>query len=387
MSSNINKIKVIHIVSDLSIGGIQKVVLDIASSADLNKYSVTIYCLSSKVDLLDTYKLSPEIEIKIVDYLFEENFSLKSYIKNALLKSYVLKRASFVVDDILNLKPDVVHLHVHPLELMLGDLIQDRIKCKLIFTEHLRRFNDDGLKMKILRFVSRFIYRKFNIICVSPSINDDLLKYKLQGLKKKMTTIENKINLSFFKPIEKKKQNFISVVYVARIGYPKAHEDLIRAWSQINHSGVSKKLFLIGPDSLNNKIQNLAVDLKVADSVVFMGAMYNVKDFLNECDFAVFPSHKEGLPIALLEKMAMKLPVIVSDITELTCIVENNVNGLIFPCGDIEELSNKINLLAEDVDLRLRLGEAARKTVKIKYGTDNIAFANEQFYETVSTNI
>jgi glycosyltransferase involved in cell wall biosynthesis len=378
-----NKIKVIHLVSDLSIGGIQKVVLDICSSADLSKYSVSICVLNHKMDLLDTYELPSEIEIKAYDYQFEEDFTLIGYFKNALFKSYVLKRAKAVVENIVKKKPDILHLHLHPLELMIGVLIEERIHCKLIFTEHLKRFDENGFKLRILRLISRFIYRRFNIIAVSSTIYDDLKKFKLLGSNKKMVTIKNKINLNFFNPILKKPKDYLSIVYVARIGYPKGHEDLIHAWSKVNQSGIAKKLFLVGPDSLNNKIQNLTCDLKVSESVIFMGSIYNIKDFLNECDFAVFPSYKEGLPIALLEKMAMNLPVIVSNIDELTSIVEDHVNGLVFTCGNVVELSEKINTLSEDTQLRIRLGEAARKTVESRFGTNNVAYDNEQFYESV----
>ncbi len=386
MKSTIDKIKVIHVVSDLSIGGIQKVVLDICSSADLTKYSLSICVLNPKIDLLDTYEMPSEIEIKTYDYQFEDDFSLIGYFKNSFFKSYVLRRAKFVVEDIVNMKPDILHFHLHPLELMTGILIQKKTACNLIFTEHVKRLDTNGFKMKILRLISRSIYRKFNIITVSSGIYNDLKKFKLRGDQKKMVTINNKINLKFFNPNPKKNKDYISVVYVARIGYPKGHEDLIHAWSKINQSGIPKKLFLIGPDSFNSKIQNLANDLKVSDSIVFMGPMYNIKDFLNECDFGVFPSYKEGLPIALLEKMAMKLPVIVSNITELTSIVEDQVNGLVFTCGNVVQLSEKINRLAEDIQLRNRLGEAARKTVEVCFGTDNVAHENERFYEMVMGN-
>ena len=140
---------------------------------------------------------------------------------------------------------------------------------------------------------------------------------------------------------------------------------------------------MVGPDELNGEMQRLAAKLVPDKSIVFTGPKNNITEILSTCDFAVFPSHKEGLPIALLEKMAMGLPVIVSSIPELTSVVKDNINGLVFECGNADDLAKKISLLLADSELREFLGHNARKTIAEKYGSENIALPNELLYEKI----
>lgn len=377
------KIKVIHLVNDLGIGGVQKVVFDICSTANLENYDIKIYSLSNKLDFLSSYHLDPRIEIKTFNYKFSESFSLFGYFKKAFLDFSLEKNAAPLVDEILKDKPNILHVHIHPIEMNLGILLQKIANCEILYTQHMLQLNLDSYGTKALGCIFRKNYNKYNLIAVSEGIRDELLKHKLVGKNKKLFLIKNKLNLRLYKPTEKRSKDFISVVYVARIGAPKAHEDLIAAWSKVNNEPVTKKLFLIGPDGMNNQIHELAKKLGVEQSIVFMGAQSEIPALLDECDFAVFPSHREGLPIALLEKMAMKIPVIASDIPQLTAIVKHNINGLVFKCGNADDLAEKIKILLHDKDLRIKLGEKARETIKKGFGSLNIAFENEKAYEEI----
>jgi glycosyltransferase involved in cell wall biosynthesis len=378
-----SKIKIIHLVSDLGIGGVQKVVLDICDTADLNKYDISIYCLNNKTELVPTYSLSSAIKIKTFSYTYSEKYSIFEYIKYTFFKRILLKKATPIIDSIINEEPDILHVHLNAKELNIGILVAKQIKCQLIYTQHLVRFNHSSLGLRLLAFILRYVYRKYHLVAVSNSVFDELNLYNLIGKNKSLTLIENKLNLNKYKPQLKKIKEYTAVVYVARIGYPKGHAELINAWSKLQMEPTRKKLILVGPDEMNNQIQDLARNLVHDDSVVFMGPRLDIAEILTECDFAVFPSFKEGLPIALLEKMAMELPVIISDIPELMEIVQDSFNGLTFKCGDPDSLAEKITILLQNRELRIRLGQNARKTVIDRFGSENIALPNEKVYEMV----
>ena len=377
-----SKTKIIHLVSDLGIGGVQKVVLDICSSANLAKYDVSIVTLNNDTDLLQTYKISPQVKIKTFSYQYSTDYSLKSYIKYAFFPSIIAKKSSTIINYIAEENPDILHVHIHPKEVNIGILVQKKINCKIVYTQHITYCTPKSITLNVLGIVLKHTYNKYHLIAVSKSVIQEIKEDKFNAKNKLLFLIENKLNLALFKPQPKKPKDYISVVYVARIGSPKAHKDLIEAWSMID-SSIKKKLFLVGPDGLNNQIQELAKKIVPDDSIVFMGAQFQIAEILNECDFAVFPSHKEGLPIALLEKMAMKLPVIVSDIKELTDIVEDGKNGLVFKCGNPNDLAGKISILLKDANLRKQLGKKARQTVEEKFGSNNIALDNEKAYEEI----
>ncbi|HEX8515670.1 MAG TPA: glycosyltransferase [Bacteroidia bacterium] len=376
------KTKIIHLVDDLGIGGTQKVVLDICSSANLDKYEVSIFTLNNNSDLLKAYTLSPAIKIQAFTYSYSEDFSLLGYFKHLFIPWTISKKARPIIEAVKKEKPDIVHMHTIMRELRIGLMIREATACKLIFTQHLALLKINPFSFSLLKLLLRKVLMHYNLIAVSGVIYKDIITNGFLGKKKQLTVIDNKINLQLFKPKPRENKEVVTVVYIARIGYPKGHAELIEAWSKIDPK-LQKRLLLIGPDSLNNKIQQLAAELVKDNSVVFMGKQLLIADILQECDFGVFPSFNEGLPISLLEKMAMELPVIVSDIPELKTIVTDGVDGLHFKCGDTDDLAGKITLLLKNRELRLKLGLMARETISTKYGSLNIALPNELFYEKV----
>ncbi|MBA3663517.1 MAG: glycosyltransferase [Bacteroidetes bacterium] len=377
-----DKIKILHLVSDLGIGGVQKVVLDICSTADLDKYEVSVFLLKDDKELLSTYSLSPKIIIRAFDYRYSADYSLMGYMAHTLTKKIVARRGVRIIEEAIKLSPDIIHLHIHPRELNLGILIAQQTKSKLIYTEHLVRFTPASFSLNLLAKILRPIYRKYNLIAVSKSVLKEINEHRLCGKNKLLVLIENKLNLTLLPPVQIKMANSITFVYVARIGHPKGHELLVKAWNNLPPS-LNKKLLLVGPDELNNEIHELAKKLALDKSIVFLGKQLNVANILSKADIGVFPSYKEGLPISLLEKMAMELPVIVSNIPELTDVIQHNVNGLTFRSGDVNDLTEKMLQLIDNPELRLQLGKAARRTVEERFGTTNIAFANEIIYEKV----
>ena len=278
-------------------------------------------------------------------------------------------------------------MHTHAREMVIGVYVHEILKCKILYTQHLLRLTPNSFSLSILGLMARNTYRKYHIIAVSQPVADEIKKHKLLGKNKLLFLVENKLNLNFFKPKPKKNKEYTSVVYVARIGHPKAHTELIQAWSKLLDEPTPKKLILVGPDGLNNEIHNLVKKIIPNDSVIFMGSQYKISEILNECNFAVFPSFKEGLPIALLEKMAMELPVIVSDIEGLTNVIDDQENGLVFKCGDSDDLAKKIAILLQNPSMVIELGKNARQKVEKKYGSDNIAFANEAVYEEILKSV
>jgi glycosyltransferase involved in cell wall biosynthesis len=88
----------------------------------------------------------------------------------------------------------------------------------------------------------------------------------------------------------------------------------------------------------------------------------------------VLPSRREGLPVALLEAMACGLPCIASRLHGSTdAIIEDQVNGVLVPAGDVPAFASAIAELINDPQRRARLGSAARATIVAEYSSASIA--------------
>lgn len=364
-------------------GGVAKVILDLVPNIDLLRFELTIIVLSKNIELLNQYTLPDSIKVLSFAYEYDEDYSLRKHILFSFFNSLTLIRAKEILIAIKNLKPDIIHFHTLPRELTIGILAQKENSCAIVYTDHLVRIKPTEYTF-IIRFLLgrtfKRLYTNFHLIAVSKSVEAVVKKYKLLGNNKKYMLLENQIDPVKFSPdISQKTTETINVIYIARICLIKGQQDLINAWSKLK-TNKPKKLLLVGPDEMSGKIQEYASRIIKDNSVEFLGSQNDILPFLKKANIAVFPSYKEGLPLSLLEKMAMELPIAASDIDEIKSIITHTKNGLLFKCGNAEDLAEKLNLLIENKNLRDSLGKEARVTILEKYGQGNTASIHEQFY-------
>ena len=72
---------------------------------------------------------------------------------------------------------------------------------------------------------------------------------------------------------------------------------------------------------------------------------------------------REGIPVSLMEAMAVGLPVVASNMSGIPELVENGISGFLTPPGDVDALAKSIGVLIEEGSLRRKMGAAAREIV------------------------
>ncbi len=99
-----------------------------------------------------------------------------------------------------------------------------------------------------------------------------------------------------------------------------------------------------------------------------------IRDFYAQADVFALASFAEGIPVVLMEAMAMEIPCVATWITGIPELIRNEVDGLLVPPGNDEALASAVARLMDDQDLRLRLGKSARRRVVEDYDLNrNIA--------------
>jgi len=111
-----------------------------------------------------------------------------------------------------------------------------------------------------------------------------------------------------------------------------------------------------------------------------------ILDNLLQIDILVCPSMFEELGYVVLEAIGTGVPVIASRIKPLNDIISHGVSGLLFEKGNIRELSSMISMLVLKKDIRLRMGEEARKRALEEFGWNSIAMKLESHYKKVLEN-
>jgi glycosyltransferase involved in cell wall biosynthesis len=111
------------------------------------------------------------------------------------------------------------------------------------------------------------------------------------------------------------------------------------------------------------------------------GAVADVPGFLAGLDVAVLSSHAEGMSNALLEYMAAGRPVVATAVGAAPELIEDGVHGLLVPPGDAGRLAAAVGRLLRDPDLARRLGDAARRRARDRYGREAMVERFTEFYE------
>lgn len=379
-------IVVVHVVSDMVVGGISSVLLDLLKNNYSSNFKYEIVNLSGKFDqeIIQRFE-SMNINVHNLYYKFENGYSLFDQFKKAFCISNYKRTNKSIIYFLRDLNPMILHFHTLPRELVLGKFVAQLIHCKLIYTDHLARIKFHEIK-KISKYLISIPFRKFYsgyyVIAVGPAVTKYIENLHIKAVLVGLVTIPNKIENSNFRINYIEKREY-KVVYVARISAVKGHFDLLSAWALLPM--LNLHLYIVGPDELNGSLQLKLKNTKMLNKVSFTGALNNVAEFLKDMDIGVFPSHKEGLPIALLEKMQIGIPCIVSDIEELTSIVNDGLDGLVFKKGDVNDLANKIEKLAGDIKLRAKLGANAAKLIEENFVSKlgGIDKEYEAFYQQI----
>jgi glycosyltransferase involved in cell wall biosynthesis len=118
--------------------------------------------------------------------------------------------------------------------------------------------------------------------------------------------------------------------------------------------------------------------------VLFTGFLENSEEWLPALDIFVLPSLTEGTPMALLEAMAMGIPVIASAVGGVPDVIEDGINGFLVPPGESRAIHERIMLLIDKPDQMKRLSRAGKETVNSRYNVRDWCRRIEQMYDSLA---
>lgn len=142
----------------------------------------------------------------------------------------------------------------------------------------------------------------------------------------------------------------------------KNHELVLRALKKLNNKKI--KYLLCGHGEEEKKLKNLVTDLQLNDQVLFLGYRKDVFEIYRIADIFVFPSIREGMPVALMEAMASNLPVICSNIRGNRELIKNDFGGRLIGGHNIDDYARAIADLAGDREKCLRFGQYNALTIR-----------------------
>ena len=179
------------------------------------------------------------------------------------------------------------------------------------------------------------------------------------------------------------------VLYVGRLVEEKGLHTLIEAFEMLNHDNVSATLIIVGEGPIK---EDLTAEVRKRG----LQGVIHIIGFVDEAmlialyrssNIFVLPSVYEPFGIAVLEAMASRIPVVVSDVGGLSEIVEHGLTGLKFQPSDPVSLAASIRRLLEEGSLARELTQNAYRMLAEKYSWDVAAERTLRVYERASTEI
>jgi len=144
----------------------------------------------------------------------------------------------------------------------------------------------------------------------------------------------------------------VVIGFGARLAPQKRPEDVIEAAARLAVDYPDAAFVIAGEGSRRPEYEALARRLGVERSVRFVGYVPDMRSFYASVDIVVLPSRSEGCPNVVLESMAMRRALVVSDSVGTREVVTDGVNGLMYPVGDIGALTAALRRLVENPALR-----------------------------------
>lgn len=263
-----------------------------------------------------------------------------------------------------------------------------RLGLPILYTVHGWSFHTDQapLLRRAYQLTEKWLMGQADLtICVSESNQREGQAFSAMA---RSVVIKNGINLQRFDPSQPHPDvraelgiapDVLLVGYIARITAQKDPFTLLRAVAALPEA-LKVKFLLVGNGDLKAQAQQLARELNIEPRVVFTDFRQDIPAVLQAIDIYCLPSLWEGLPIGVLEAMAMGKAVVASDLAANREVITPGESGLLVPPQAPAQLAAALQELAADLGLRRRLGARAYQTIRASFTVEEMTRQVERHY-------
>jgi glycosyltransferase involved in cell wall biosynthesis len=170
---------------------------------------------------------------------------------------------------------------------------------------------------------------------------------------------------------------------VGRLSGEKGHRHFLEAVAPLCHKRPDLRCLVVGDGPLRAALEADAARLQIRDQVVFAGFRRDIAGMYALMDVVVLPSLGEGLPVTLLEAMAMGRPMVATRVGGVPDVIDDAHDGLIVPPADPDSLRAALERILKDPTFAERLGRAAAAKVRARFGADLLAHRTAEVYRSI----
>jgi len=373
MESLTKKIRVLHLITTMPVGGAESLILTTMRNLDARRFSSVLCCIKTKGMLGD------EVEKAGFPVIALDGMIGKRFDRNIVRKIQAVIEKENI---------DIVHCHLYHAAFY-GRLAAKRCKKPSVVTIHNVYSNPKLHRRLINHWLSRHTAA---LVAVSGAVAQHVVRYdRVEPLR--LNVVPNGIDVATAKSQLTKTQaramlnipaNAMALVTIGRLEKQKGHLLLLKALRLLrDHSGDCPHLLLVGDGSERGNLLTACESLALGDRVHLLGTRRDIADILRAADIFVLPSFWEGLPLSMLEAMAAGLPVIATKVGGIGEVLGENEFGVLLPPDDVPALATAITDLVENHEKRVDLAKKGISRVNEKYSVGGMLKVLESIYAKV----
>jgi glycosyltransferase involved in cell wall biosynthesis len=286
-------------------------------------------------------------------------------------------------DLVARTQADVVHAHGYKADVYVYFALR-RSGTPLVSTCH--NWIKDGPLVSFYGMVDRLVLRNYaGIVAVSNEVKQRLLNAGVKA--QKIHLIRNGIDLRpFAKAIPSLREDTnadqtLIVGWIGRLSPEKGVDIFLHAAARVLTECPATKFVVVGEGPEQDTIEALIDELKIRESVSLVGRRDDMPSVYASLDVMVSSSRQEGLPMAILEGMASRLPLVATAVGDVPNVVLDGRTGLIVPPENVDLLASAITDLLRNATRREQLGASARKLIEEEFSADRMTAEYLRVYE------
>jgi glycosyltransferase involved in cell wall biosynthesis len=376
-------VRVCMVVNNLDVGGLEKVVLSLLRHLPREAVEPHLICLSGPGRLYGEVDLPPAHRL-----VLDKAPELNAFPERLQAPALMVQIGKFM----LSRGIEVAHVHnLAPLIFAgLPARLLGRSRPRVVYTEHNQIYRAREWAKRRFR---HYVRLADEVVAVSNDLRNTLVS-KLQIVGTPVRVLHNGIDPAPF-------ANADGSVVRRELGIPddqflvgtavvlseqKGIRHLLDAARIVRAADPSLSFVVGGDGPLRVQLEKAAAELQLGDTVRFLGYRRDVPQLIAALDAYVLPSLWEGLPLALLEALALGKPIVATRVGGNPEVVEDGENGLLVPPRDPEALARALLTVRRDAALRARMRKNNLEKFSREFSLRSMVDAHVELYRELAAN-